>query len=200
MEQHCFYCHKPGHTRAQCPKLAHQRQKTCYLCGSSQHLIRDCPKSESVTLGQKRQRTAPAHSPRETPGTTTTTESSQLVQPNQPRAIQKLDNSSSLNSDSDLTTECETRPTDAPNKSRIISNAPGAIVSTTEVNSEEQTKDEEQLAETAEDDDDDDDSSYHPPSDDDNDSVSTDGEGSHMSIDEDEKKELLADANQPEVF
>jgi hypothetical protein len=43
METHCFYCHKPGHTKATCPILESRKLKTCYGCQSPQHLFRDCP-------------------------------------------------------------------------------------------------------------------------------------------------------------
>ncbi|KAG0974863.1 hypothetical protein G6F29_011929 [Rhizopus arrhizus] len=57
MEQHCFYCHKAGHTKVLCPQLQRQRNKTCYTCGSPDHLFRDCPKRATDTVGDKRQRT-----------------------------------------------------------------------------------------------------------------------------------------------
>ena len=56
MEKHCFYCHKPGHTKSDCPRLQQQRVKTCYHCGSVEHLVRDCPKRGSVSVGDKRPR------------------------------------------------------------------------------------------------------------------------------------------------
>ncbi|KAG1440330.1 hypothetical protein G6F56_011967 [Rhizopus delemar] len=57
MEKHCFYCHKPEHTRQQCPKLEARRVKTCYTCGSPDHLFRDCPKRGTESVGDKRPRT-----------------------------------------------------------------------------------------------------------------------------------------------
>lgn len=60
MEQHCFYCHKPGHTKNDCHRLQRQRVKNCYACGSSDHLVRDCPKAGTSEIGEKRARSSPA--------------------------------------------------------------------------------------------------------------------------------------------
>ncbi|KAG1452490.1 hypothetical protein G6F56_007807 [Rhizopus delemar] len=60
MEQHCFYCHKPGHTKNDCHRLQRQRVKNCYACGSSDHLVRDCPKAGTSEIGEKRARPSPA--------------------------------------------------------------------------------------------------------------------------------------------
>ncbi|KAG1446689.1 hypothetical protein G6F56_009492 [Rhizopus delemar] len=57
MEKHCFYCHKPGHTRQQCPKLEARRVKTCYACSSPDHLFRNCPKRDIEPVGDKRPHT-----------------------------------------------------------------------------------------------------------------------------------------------
>jgi hypothetical protein len=53
---HCFYCHKPGHTKGNCLHLSQQRIKTCYSCGDPSHLIRECPKRNTATVGEKRTR------------------------------------------------------------------------------------------------------------------------------------------------
>ena len=54
MEQHCFYCHKPGHIKTACPRLDRQRNRTCYNCGSPEHLFRSCPKRGTDRVGDKR--------------------------------------------------------------------------------------------------------------------------------------------------
>ncbi|CEG79399.1 hypothetical protein RMATCC62417_13874 [Rhizopus microsporus] len=56
MAPHCFYCHKPGHTKGNCPRLSQQRIKTCYSCGDPGHLTRECPKRNTATVGEKRAR------------------------------------------------------------------------------------------------------------------------------------------------
>ncbi|KAG0732698.1 hypothetical protein G6F66_014537 [Rhizopus arrhizus] len=56
METHCFYCHKPGHTKATCLILESRKLKTCYGCQSPQHLFRDCPEQRSNKIGSKRPR------------------------------------------------------------------------------------------------------------------------------------------------
>ncbi|KAG1270625.1 hypothetical protein G6F66_013771 [Rhizopus arrhizus] len=56
MAPHCFYCHKPGHTKGNCPRLSQQRIKTCYSCRDPSHLIRECPKRNTATVGEKRTR------------------------------------------------------------------------------------------------------------------------------------------------
>ncbi|KAG1315005.1 hypothetical protein G6F64_001021 [Rhizopus arrhizus] len=56
METHCFYCHKPGHTKATCPILESRKLKTCYGCQSPQHLFRDCPEQRNNKIGSKRPR------------------------------------------------------------------------------------------------------------------------------------------------
>ena len=60
MAQHCFYCHKPGHTKKSCQRLQKQKAKSCYTCGSFEHFVRDCPKTGSPSVGNKRARTATA--------------------------------------------------------------------------------------------------------------------------------------------
>ncbi|KAG1049594.1 hypothetical protein G6F43_008089 [Rhizopus delemar] len=57
MEKHCFYCHKPGHTKSGCQRLQRQKIKSCYACKSLEHLVRDCPKIGSPIVGEKRART-----------------------------------------------------------------------------------------------------------------------------------------------
>ncbi|KAG1023587.1 hypothetical protein G6F43_014198 [Rhizopus delemar] len=57
MEKHCFYCHKPGHTKSGCQRLQRQKIKSCYACKSLEHLVRDCPKIGSPNVGEKRART-----------------------------------------------------------------------------------------------------------------------------------------------
>ncbi|KAG1039687.1 hypothetical protein G6F43_012445 [Rhizopus delemar] len=59
METHCFYCHKPGHTKATCPILESRKLKTCYGCQSPQHLFKDCPEQRNNRIGSKRPRTDP---------------------------------------------------------------------------------------------------------------------------------------------
>ncbi|PHZ10868.1 uncharacterized protein RHIMIDRAFT_258072, partial [Rhizopus microsporus ATCC 52813] len=54
MAPHCFYCHKPGYTKGNCSRLSQQRIKTCYSCGDPDHLIRECPKRNTATVGEKR--------------------------------------------------------------------------------------------------------------------------------------------------
>ncbi|KAG1411345.1 hypothetical protein G6F58_008601 [Rhizopus delemar] len=54
MEQHCFYCHKPGHIKTACPRLDRQRNRTCYNCGSPEHLFRSFPKRGTDRVGDKR--------------------------------------------------------------------------------------------------------------------------------------------------
>ncbi|KAG0905510.1 hypothetical protein G6F33_012111 [Rhizopus arrhizus] len=56
MAPHCFYCHKPGHMKGNCPRLSQQRIKTCYSCGDPSHLIRVCPKRNTATVGEKHTR------------------------------------------------------------------------------------------------------------------------------------------------
>ncbi|KAG0773976.1 hypothetical protein G6F22_014435 [Rhizopus arrhizus] len=56
MAPHCFYCHKPGHMKGNCPRLSQQRIKTCYSCGDPSHLIRERPKRNTATVGEKRTR------------------------------------------------------------------------------------------------------------------------------------------------
>jgi hypothetical protein len=53
-EKHCFYCHKPGHTKQVCPKLKNRRAKTCYTCGRPEPLFRECPKCATVSVGYRR--------------------------------------------------------------------------------------------------------------------------------------------------
>ncbi|KAG1033807.1 hypothetical protein G6F25_010189 [Rhizopus arrhizus] len=60
MAQHCFYCHKPGHTKNSCQRLQKQKAKSCYACGSFEHFVRDCPKTGSPSVRNKRARTATA--------------------------------------------------------------------------------------------------------------------------------------------
>jgi hypothetical protein len=57
MEKHCFYCHKPGHTKSGCQRLQLQKIKSCYACKSLEHLIRDCPKIGAANVGEKKART-----------------------------------------------------------------------------------------------------------------------------------------------
>ncbi|ORE07242.1 hypothetical protein BCV72DRAFT_304765 [Rhizopus microsporus var. microsporus] len=56
MAPHCFYCHKLGHTKGNCPRLSQQRIKTCYSCGDPDYLIKECPKRNTATVGEKRAR------------------------------------------------------------------------------------------------------------------------------------------------
>ncbi|KAG0749358.1 hypothetical protein G6F57_004723 [Rhizopus arrhizus] len=63
MEKHCFYCHKPGHTKSGCQRLQRQNIKRCYACKSLEHLVRDCPKIGSPNVGEKRARTESHVSP-----------------------------------------------------------------------------------------------------------------------------------------
>ncbi|KAG1138003.1 hypothetical protein G6F37_012975 [Rhizopus arrhizus] len=63
MEKHCFYCHKPGHTKPGCQRLQRQSIKRCYACKSLEHLVRDCPKIGSPNVGEKRARTESHVSP-----------------------------------------------------------------------------------------------------------------------------------------
>ncbi|KAG1136441.1 hypothetical protein G6F37_008621 [Rhizopus arrhizus] len=78
MAPHCFYCHKPGHTKGNCPRLSQQRIKTCYSCGDPSHLIRVCPKRNTATVGEKHTRyddplpTVPASSSSLTLGSSST--------------------------------------------------------------------------------------------------------------------------------
>ncbi|KAG1057614.1 hypothetical protein G6F43_000564 [Rhizopus delemar] len=60
MERHCFYCHKPGHTKSSCQRLQKQKTKSFYACGSFEHFVRDCPKTGSPPVGTKRSRIATA--------------------------------------------------------------------------------------------------------------------------------------------
>ncbi|KAG1135919.1 hypothetical protein G6F37_013004 [Rhizopus arrhizus] len=60
MAQHCVYCHKPGHTKNTCQRLQKQKAKSCYACGSFEHFVRDCPKTVSPSVGNKRARIATA--------------------------------------------------------------------------------------------------------------------------------------------
>ena len=57
MEKHCFYCHRPGHTKSGCQRLQHQKIKSCYACKGPEHLFRDCPKIGSPNVGEKRAKT-----------------------------------------------------------------------------------------------------------------------------------------------
>jgi hypothetical protein len=59
METYCFYCHKPGHTKAICPILKSRKLKTCYGCQSPQHLFRGCPEQRNSRIGSKRPRMNP---------------------------------------------------------------------------------------------------------------------------------------------
>jgi hypothetical protein len=63
MEKHCFYCHKPGHTKSGCQRLQRQNIKRCYACKSLEHFVRDCPKIGSPNVGEKRARTESHVSP-----------------------------------------------------------------------------------------------------------------------------------------
>ncbi|KAG1546734.1 hypothetical protein G6F49_010410 [Rhizopus delemar] len=63
MEKHCFYCHKPGHTKSGCQRLQRQKIKSCYACKSLEHLVKDCPKIGSPIVGGKRARTESHVSP-----------------------------------------------------------------------------------------------------------------------------------------
>ncbi|KAG0821219.1 hypothetical protein G6F19_012039 [Rhizopus arrhizus] len=56
MAKHCFYCHKPGHTKVDCPRLSNQKIKRCYSCDSIEHLFRDCPRRQTPATSSKRQR------------------------------------------------------------------------------------------------------------------------------------------------
>ncbi|KAG0736494.1 hypothetical protein G6F57_006556 [Rhizopus arrhizus] len=82
MAPHCFYCHKPGHTKGNCPRFLQQRIKTCYSCEDPSHLIRECPKRNTATIGEKRTRyddplpTVPASSSSLTLGSSSTQSSS----------------------------------------------------------------------------------------------------------------------------
>jgi hypothetical protein len=54
METHCFYCHKPGHTKAICPILESRKIKICYGCQSPQRLFKYCPEQRNNRIGPKR--------------------------------------------------------------------------------------------------------------------------------------------------
>lgn len=58
-ETHCFYCHKPGHTKVTCPILESRKIKTCYGCQSPQRLFKDCPEQKNNRVGSKRPRMDP---------------------------------------------------------------------------------------------------------------------------------------------
>lgn len=59
IETHCFYCHKPEHTKATCPILKSRKLKTCYGCQSPPHLFKDCPEQKNNCVGSKRPRMDP---------------------------------------------------------------------------------------------------------------------------------------------
>ncbi|KAG1138852.1 hypothetical protein G6F37_010178 [Rhizopus arrhizus] len=63
MEKHCFYCHRPGHTKSGCQRLQHQKIKSCSVCKGLEQLVRDCPKIGSPNVGEKRTRTESHVSP-----------------------------------------------------------------------------------------------------------------------------------------
>ncbi|KAG1147548.1 hypothetical protein G6F37_011766 [Rhizopus arrhizus] len=72
----------PGYTKGNCPRLSQQRIKACYSCGDPSHLIRECPKRNTATVGEKHTRyddhlpTVPASSSSLTLGSSSTQSSS----------------------------------------------------------------------------------------------------------------------------
>lgn len=59
METHCFYCHKPAHTKATCPILERRKLKTSYGCQSPQLLFKDCTEQRNNQIGSKQSRMDP---------------------------------------------------------------------------------------------------------------------------------------------
>ncbi|KAF7722306.1 hypothetical protein EC973_003457 [Apophysomyces ossiformis] len=55
MPQHCHYCHKPGHLRANCPRR-NCGSKLCHGYQSPDHLIAACPNVNTASTGEKGKR------------------------------------------------------------------------------------------------------------------------------------------------
>ncbi|KAG0779175.1 hypothetical protein G6F21_012693 [Rhizopus arrhizus] len=180
MEKHCFYCHKPGHTKSGCQRLQRQNIKRCYACKSLDHLVGDCPKIGSPNVEEKRARTESHVSP---------TTIAQSVLTNQP------------NDSNGLKTEEIDFTTSASKYATIDHVASNAGESTSTNLSSEQTVDKDSDIDI-DDIDDIDDSDYVPPeeSEESNDDSQDEEETDKMLIDSQEVEELQNEENNQVVF